>query len=93
MTGVEGLALPLIRFIGISEVLGAIGILLPMLLNILPLLTIVSAIGFALIMIPAIIISYKDREYKKVAVNATIFLVCIFIAYGRIAFNAHSINI
>ena len=87
MTGAEGLSLPLIRFIGISEILGAIGIILPMLLNILPVLTIVSAIGFALIMIPATIISYKRHEYKKIFINATIFLICIFIAYGRITFT------
>ena len=62
MTGTDGLSLPLIHFIGISEVLGAIGIIVPMLLNILPELTIVSAIGFALIMIPATIISYKKAR-------------------------------
>jgi hypothetical protein len=88
MTGVEGLPLPLIRFIGISEILGAIGIIVPMLLNILPVLTIVSAIGFALIMIPAAIINYKRHEYKKLPANVIIFLICIFIAYGRIALTS-----
>lgn len=63
LTGIEGLPLPLIRFIGISEIMGAIGIILPMLLNIFPVLTIVSAIGFALIMIPAAIVNYKKQEY------------------------------
>jgi uncharacterized membrane protein len=83
MAGVEGLPLAVIRFIGIMEILGAIGIILPMLLNILPELTVVSAIGFALIMIPAEIISCKRHEYKKVFINAIIFLICIFISYGR----------
>jgi hypothetical protein len=32
-TGVENLPLTLIRFIGISEILGAIGLILPMLLK------------------------------------------------------------
>ena len=83
MSGVEGLSLPLIRFIGIAEILGAIGIILPLLLNILPGLTVVSAIGFALIMIPATVINYQRHEYKKIAANVIIFLICIFIAYGR----------
>ncbi len=38
-TGVEGLPRPLIRFIGISEILGAVGLVLPMLSNVMPGLT------------------------------------------------------
>jgi len=87
MTGVEGLSLSTIHFIGITEILGATGIILPALLNVFPALTIVSAIGFALIMIPAAIISYKRQEYKKVILNLIIFLICVFIAYGRITYS------
>lgn len=83
-TGVVGLPLPLIRFIGISEILGAVGIIVPLLLNILPVLTIISAIGFAVIMIPAAIIHYKLQEPKNVTTNCVIFLLCLFIAFGRI---------
>ena len=93
LTGVEGLPLPLIRFIGVSEIMGAIGIILPVLLNILPLLTVVSAIGLALIMIPAALISYKRHEYKKIFINAIIFCICIFIAYGRIAVDTYLLQI
>jgi len=86
-TGVAGLPVPLIRFIGISEILGAIGIILPILLNILPILTAISAISFAIIMIPAAIIHYKLHEPKNVFTNCIIFLLCLFIAYGRICFT------
>jgi uncharacterized membrane protein YphA (DoxX/SURF4 family) len=86
-TGVVGLPLPLIRFIGISEILGAIGIILPLLLNIFPVLTAISAICFAIIMIPAAIIHYKLKEPKNVTTNCVFFLICIFIAYGRICFT------
>jgi ABC-type uncharacterized transport system permease subunit len=82
-TGVEGLPLRLIRFIGISEIFGAIGIIVPLLVNILPVLTIVSAICFALIMILAARIHYKRHEYKNVFINTIIFFICLFIAYGR----------
>lgn len=85
-TGVEGLPLPLIRFIGISEILGAVGITIPLLLHIFPTLTIISAICFAVIMVPAARIHYKRHEYRNVFINSIIFFVCIFIAYGRIAF-------
>ena len=86
-TGVEGLPLVLIRFIGISEIFGAVGIILPLLLHTIPILTAVSAICFAVIMIPAARIHYKRHEFKNVFINFIIFIVCIFIAYGRIAFT------
>lgn len=82
-TGVEGLPMPFIRFIGISEILGAVGIILPLLLHILPILTAFSAIGFAIIMVPAAVIHYKRHEYRNVMTNCIFFLVCVFIAYFR----------
>ncbi len=82
-TGVEGLPLMLIRFIGITEILGAIGLMLPMLLNIYPNLTSISSICLGLIMIPAGIIHYKRKEFKNVIVNIVILLVCLTIAYFR----------
>lgn len=83
-TGVENLSLPFVRFIGISEILGAVGLILPWWLNILPVLTPVSAILFAFIMVPAAIIHYKRKEPKNVFTNTILFCICIFIAYGRI---------
>jgi uncharacterized membrane protein YphA (DoxX/SURF4 family) len=82
-TGVENLSLPLVRFIAISEILGAIGLILPWWLNILPGLTSVSAILLSLIMIPAAVIHYKRKEPKNVITNVILFGICIFIAYGR----------
>lgn len=82
-TGIEGLPIALIRFIGIIEILGAIGIILPSLLRILPVLTTISAIGFAVIMIPAAIIHYKRHEPNNVLTNCVLFVVCLCIAYGR----------
>ena len=82
-TGVEGLPLPLIRFIGIAEILGAIGLILPMLVNIYPNLTSISAICLGLIMIPAGIIHYRRKEYKNVVLNFAILIVCFVIAYFR----------
>ena len=86
-TGVENLSIPIVRFIGISEILGAVGLILPWWLNILPVLTPVSAILFALIMIPAAVIHYKRKEPKNVFTNVILFCICIFIGYGRIFLN------
>lgn len=82
-TGVEGLAPPLIRFIGIIEILGSVGLILPWLLNTVPLLTPIAALGFAIIMIPAAVIHSRRHEPKNVLTNVVIFTVCIVIAVGR----------
>lgn len=82
-TGVEGLSAGLIRFIGISEILGAIGIIVPLLFHILPILTTISTICLAAIMVPAAIIHFKRHEPKNILTNCVIFLICAFIVYGR----------
>ena len=82
-TGVENLSIPTVRFIGISEILGAVGLILPCWLNILPRLTSVSALLLSIIMIPAAVIHYKRKEPKNVLTNVILFGICIFIAYGR----------
>lgn len=82
-TGVEGLPLYFIRFIGIAEILGVTGLILPCPLSIYPVLTPASAIGLAFIMPFAATIHYKRKEYKAVLLNCIIFLLCLLIAYGR----------
>jgi hypothetical protein len=73
----------MIRLVGTLEILGATGIILPQALHILPFLTPVTAICFALIMIPAASIHTKRREFKSVALNAFLFLVSVFVAFER----------
>jgi uncharacterized membrane protein YphA (DoxX/SURF4 family) len=83
-TGVEGLPLWLIRFIGISEILGATGLILPYLLNIYPQLTAVSAVCLGAIMLPAAVIHYKRSEPKNVLTNVIVFIICVVIAWFRL---------
>jgi len=89
-TGVTNLPLPFIRFIGISEILGAIGIILPYLLNIYPGLTAIASLCLALIMIPAAIIHYnlgkiknRQKENNNALFNMILLIICLFIAYYR----------
>ncbi len=92
-TGVEGLPIPLIRFIGISEILGAFGLILPWWIKIFPFLTPFSALCMAAIMVPAARIHYNriDNNNKKECINVwqncILFAICIFIFYGRLWLN------
>ena len=85
-TGVDGLPLALIRFIGIVEILGATGIFLPLALNLLLFLVPVSAIGFAMIMLPAAVVHYRHKEMKQVLFNCTVLLLSVVVAVGRRGF-------
>jgi uncharacterized membrane protein YphA (DoxX/SURF4 family) len=82
-TGVADISMPLIRFIGITEILGSAGIILPELTQVAPILTPVTAICFAILMVLAAPIHYRRREFRSVAINVFIFLVSVFVAWGK----------
>lgn len=82
-TGVDRLPLPLIRFIGISELVGVVGLLLPGLLQYGFILTPVAAVCLGLIMLPAGVIHFRRNEFRAVAFNVFILLLCLLTAFGR----------
>lgn len=84
ITGIAKVSYPVIRFIGISQLFGVLGIILPWALMIFPVLTPLTASCFAAIMLLAAPIHYKRKEYLTVVfVNITIFLASAFVAYMR----------
>jgi len=68
-----------IKVVGLLEVLGAFGLMLPVLLNIYPVLSALSALGLSLTMIVAGRINYKLK--LPIIPNIVIFVICILIAY------------
>ena len=86
-TGVEYLSMALLRFIGITEILGGIALILPIWLDITPVLTPVAALGLSIIMVLASRVHYKRQEYKTAFMNCVLFAICIFIFYGRLWLN------
>lgn len=75
--------LALVRFIGISELLGGLGLLLPALLRIKPSLTVWAAIGLAAIMFLAGIFHGSRGEYSGIGANMAFMAAALFIAWGR----------
>ena len=73
----------LTTFIGISELLGGLGLLLPAITGILPWLTPLAAAGLALIMILAIGFHAWRREPQAIVINVVLLLLAAFVAYGR----------
>lgn len=73
----------LMRFIGITELLAAVGLILPALLRIRPGLTPLAAAGLALIMVLAAGFHLFRGEYMLILANAVYFGIAVFIAWGR----------
>lgn len=78
----------LVRFIGLSEVLGAIGLVLPAALRILPVLTPAAAAGLALVMGLAMGDHAMNGEYTGLPVNVVLGGLAAFVAWGRLTKGA-----
>lgn len=71
------------KAIGLLEFLGALGLILPMALNILPILTPVAAAGLVLTMSGAMGLHIKRKEFKSLPINLFLFGLSAFVFYGR----------
>ena len=73
-----------IRFVGISELLGAVGLILPLLTGILPWLTPLAAIGLTLIQLLAIFTEHlPKKEYNIIPMNIVLLALAVFVVIGR----------
>ena len=76
-----------VRFVGISELLGALGLILPLLTGVLPWLTPLAAIGLTLIQLLAIFTEHlPKKEYNVIPVNIVLLALAVFVVIGRRAF-------
>ena len=70
-------------FIGLAELLGAAGLILPGLTKIQPRLTVWAAVGLAIIMVLAAVYHLQRGESGSVGMNAVAFALAGLVAYGR----------
>jgi uncharacterized membrane protein YphA (DoxX/SURF4 family) len=84
VTWVDRFSLSTVRFIGTIELLAAIGLILPWLLRIMPMLTPAAAIGLATVQFLAIFHHARHKEGKTIVLNIILLLIAAFIAYGRL---------
>jgi uncharacterized membrane protein len=68
---------------GTAEILGGIGLILPSLLRIKPMLTVWAALGLAAVMVGAMIWHLTRGEAQNMGLNIAVALIMGFIAYGR----------
>ena len=78
-----------VRFIGVVEVLGGLGVILPWLTGIRPGLTPLAAAGLVIIMIGATVVTVMIVNIAMALIPLVVGLLAVFVAYGRWRLTAH----
>jgi len=83
MAWAESFSPTAIKLIGLVEVLGALGLVLPALTGIAPILTPLAATGLALVMVGAVVTHARRDENQMIGANVVLLLLAAFVAWGR----------
>lgn len=73
----------MVKFIGLSELLGAVGLTVPLLTGIAIYLSPLAACGLCLIMLLAMAHHLRRSENKEVLINAILFILSVVVAFYR----------
>ncbi|MGW1450599.1 DoxX family protein [Micromonospora sp. NPDC002411] len=73
-----------VKTLGILEILAAVGLILPAVLDIAPVLVPVTALCWVLLMVGAMITHLRYNEAKFIVVNLLYLAVAAFVAWGRL---------
>jgi len=83
ITWVEDFSATAVRAIGVLEVLAALGLVLPALTGIAPVLTPLAAVGIGLLMAGAVVVHVRRGEIAFIGVIAVLLLAAALVAWGR----------
>lgn len=83
LTGQTPLPGVFLRFIGVMEILGGLGLLLPGMLRIRTELTSLAAAGLVIIMIGAVVVTIQTMGFAMAALPFVTGALALFVAYGR----------
>jgi DoxX-like family len=72
-----------IKTLGVLELLAAVGLILPAVLDIAPVMVPVTAVCWVLLMVGAMITHLRQGEVKVIAVNLVYLALAAYVAWGR----------
>ncbi|GAA1791970.1 DoxX family protein [Luedemannella flava] len=81
MAWVDQIPMPAVRLIGTLEILGAVGLILPPLTGIAPVLALVAAIGLALIQVGGIVVHVSRGETRVIGLNIGLLAAAVATAW------------
>ncbi|MEU8385799.1 DoxX family protein [Streptosporangium sp. NPDC048865] len=79
----ESAGVPFVKTLGILELLAALGLILPALLGVAPVMVPVTAVCWVLLMVGAMITHGRRGEFGFVLLNLTYLALAAFVAWGR----------
>jgi hypothetical protein len=85
MGWVEDFTSAQVKAIGAVEILGAVGVVMPWLLDIAPVLTPLAAVGLALLQAGAIRTHVRRKEPQVLPINVTLLVLAVAVAVIRFA--------
>ncbi|WP_340013920.1 DoxX family protein [Paenibacillus sp. FSL K6-1318] len=74
----------LVVWIGIAELIGALGLVLPWALNITPVLTPIAAMALAVVTFLGMLFHIRRQEYRELGVNIFFIVLALIVAFGRL---------
>lgn len=80
---VNDVSTPVVRLIGVAELAGALGLILPGAFDIATVLTPLAATGLAVTMVLAMGLHARRKEPQAIAFNAILLIVAAVIVWGR----------
>jgi uncharacterized membrane protein YphA (DoxX/SURF4 family) len=83
MPWVEDFSTPVVRLIGVTEFAAGLGLVLPAATGILPVLTPLAAVGLVVIMLAAMVVHGRRKEWQGIAFNVILLLAAAFVAWAR----------
>jgi uncharacterized membrane protein YphA (DoxX/SURF4 family) len=72
-----------IKLIGVLEILAAIGLILPAVTGIAEILVPLAAAGLVLVMLGALVVHARRKEYPMVVLNLVLIVMAAVVAWGR----------
>ncbi|MCG2797260.1 MAG: DoxX family protein [Cellulomonas sp.] len=83
MGWVESFSAGTVKLIGTLEVLAALGLVLPAVTGIAPVLVPLAATGLVLVMAGAIVVHLRRGEVQMIGINVVLLVLAAVVAWGR----------
>lgn len=83
MGAIENFSPTAIKVVGALEVLGGLGVVLPALVGVAPVLVPIAAVGLCAVMIGALVLHVRRKEYQMLLPPVLFLAAAVFLAWGR----------
>jgi len=80
---VDSFPAPGVKLLGLVEVLGAVGVVIPPLVGVAPVLSPVAAVGIIVIMVGAVVPHARESARSKIAMNVALGVLAAVVVWGR----------